>query len=193
MAATKESMHRLRKYLVFWIIILGAFAPFAASVGAWLRSAVQPSRPVLSNLNNETAQTAGAEAAGAEGRLALELESHFDMVDVVNITHVGNGDGDSVFVIQMGIDRPVADAIYEAILVEALQGMDGLKTGEEKYYWVELLYGNWLVGRLECEARPYIAEGLSSEFCEYSDVDPASYLGDMIRWPGRENIVTATD
>lgn len=171
-------MRRLRKYLVFWILILGAFAPFAAPAGAWMRSALAPLQP-----ENSVAVTAGEPSAAEE--LAILIESHFEMVDVVNISHVGNGAGDTVFVIQMGIDRPVEDATYESILVEALQGLDSLKSGDEKYYWVELLYGNWLVGRLECDAKPYDAAAISSEFCEYNDVDPASYLGDMIRWPGR--------
>jgi hypothetical protein len=115
----------------------------------------------------------------------LAIEHDFEMVDVVNITHVGDSAGGIVLVIQMGIDRPVEDVVYEAILIQALQGLDSLKSGDENYYWVELLYGNWLVGRLECIAQPYAAQDISSENCEYSDVNPASYLGDMIRWPGR--------
>lgn len=171
-------MRKLRKYLVFWILFLAAFAPLAAPVGVWMRSTLGSAMPV-------SAAGVAVGATGADEELALQLESHFEMVDVVNIAHVGNGAGEPVFVIQMGIDRPVADAIYEGILVEALQGLDSLKTGGEKFYWVELLYGNWLVGRLECDARPYDAEAISSDYCEYNDVDPASYLGEMIRWPGR--------
>jgi hypothetical protein len=168
-------MKRLRKYLVFWIIVLGVFTPFAAAVGTWARSALAPS----------LAAYAVAPEIMDDEKLAIQLESQFEMVDVVNITHVGNGAGASVLVIQMGIDRPVEDAIYEAILVNALQGLDSLNTGEESFYWVELLYGNWLVGRLECDAGNYDAQALSSDTCEYNDVDPASYLGDMVRWPGR--------
>jgi hypothetical protein len=168
-------MKRLRKYLVFWIIVLGAFLPFAAPVGSWARAVLAP---------RLTANAAALEIKNDE-RLALQLESQFEMVDVVNIAHVGNGAGDSVLVIQMGIDRPVEDAVYESILVSSLQGLDSLKTGEEAFYWVELLYGNWLVGRLECDAASYDAQALSSDNCEYNDVDPASYLGNMVRWPGR--------
>jgi hypothetical protein len=180
-------MAKLRKYLVFWIIVLGVFVPFAAPVGAWLRTTFAPR---TASAANPVFQSSGANSiedgvAGPDEELALSIEHDFEMVDVVNIAHVGDSVGGIVFVIQMGIDRPVEDAIYQAILIQALQGLDSLKSGEESYYWVELLYGNWLVGRLECNAQPYAAQDISSDNCEYSDVNPASYLGDMIRWPGR--------
>ena len=179
-------MRKLRKYVVFWIIILGAFAPFAAPVGAWLRSTLTP-KPAraATGFNSSEVSAEDNVAEGPDEQLALDLEANFEMIDVVNIAHVGNGIGDMVFVIQMGIDRPVEDAMYESILVDALQGLDALKSGEEKYYWVELLHGNWLVGRLECNAQAYSAVDISSDNCEFNDINPPSYLGDMIRWPGR--------
>jgi hypothetical protein len=173
-------MAKLRKYLVFWILVLGVFAPFAAPIGSWAKSSLAHSLP-----SGSIPAQAGNAVVEADEELAIGIESQFAMVDVVNVAHVGNGAGEVVFVIQMGIERPVEDGVYEAILVKALQGLDSLKTGEEKYYWVELLYGNWLVGRLECNAGPYDAEAISSDNCEYNDVNPAAYLGDMVRWPGR--------
>lgn len=188
-------MRRLRKYLVFWIVILAASIPFAAPLGTWVRS-VLTLKPVntAANFSNSSGSSEPLDnvAGGPDEQLALNLESDFEMVDVVNVAHVGNGDGDNVFVIQMGISRPVDDATYEAVLLEALQGLDALKTGEEKYYWVELLYGNWLVGRLECDTLFYGQVAISNDHCEYSDVDPPSYLGDMIRWPGRPVDITSS-
>jgi len=179
-------MRKLRKYLVFWIVVLGTFTPFVAPVGAWARTALTP-KPAnaATGFTISGASDEDNVIDGPDEQLALDLEADFEMLDVVNIAHVGNGIGDVVFVIQMGIDRPVDDATYESILVNALQGLDSLKSGEEKYYWVELLYGNWLVGRMECNAQPYSAVDISSDNCEYGDVDPPSYLADMIRWPGR--------
>jgi hypothetical protein len=180
-------MAKLRKYLVFWIIMLGAFVPFAAPVGAWLRTTFAPRTASATGpvFQSSVANSIEDGIAEPDEELALAIEHDFEMVDVVNITHVGDSAGGIVLVIQMGIDRPVEDVVYEAILIQALQGLDSLKSGDENYYWVELLYGNWLVGRLECIAQPYAAQDISSENCEYSDVNPASYLGDMIRWPGR--------
>ncbi len=184
-------MAKLRKYLVFWIIILGAFAPFSATLGRWIRSAV-PTKPaaaaVAEDAQQQSAIGAGntsEEVAGPDEELALAIEHDFEMVDVVNITHVGDGSDGVVFVIQMGIDRPVEDAVYQAILIKALQGLDDLKEGDENSYWVELMYGNWLVGRLQCTARAYSGADISSDNCEYNDVNPAAYVGDMVRWPGR--------
>jgi hypothetical protein len=180
-------MAKLRKYLVFWIIVLGAFIPFAAPVGTWMRTTVAP-RPAAAAgpaLDSDSVNSVDDGVAGPDEELALSIESDFEMVDVVNIAHVGDGAGGIAFVMQMGIDRPVEDAVYEAILVKALQGLETLKSGDENYYWVELMYGNWLVGRLECSAQPYAAADISSDNCEFNDVNPPAYLGDMIRWPGR--------
>jgi hypothetical protein len=172
-------MRRLRKYLVFWIIILGAFTPFAAPIGAWARSALMPVlAPVI-------APAPIASSGDPEESLALLLEDHFDMVDVVNIDHGLNDGGDPVLTIQLIITSPVGSSIYERLLAESLQGLDEIKTGEEKYYLIEMLYGNWLIGRLQCESTEYQGGAIDPSLCDYSDVSPASYVGNDVRWPGR--------
>lgn len=173
-------MRRLRKYLVFWIVILGVFAPFAAPIGAWTRSQLSP-------LLAAAAPAPVAQSGDPEESLALILEDHFEMVDVVNIDHSVSDAGDPVLLIQMSITSPVGGSIYERLLAESLQGLDTLKTGDEKYYMIELLYGHWLVGRLQCASTDYQGGAIRPDLCDYSDVNPASYLGDEIRWPGRAN------
>jgi hypothetical protein len=172
-------MRRLRKYLVFWILVLGAFAPFAAPVGAWMRPALAPvlAPPAVSRPGNQSTDP--------NESLALVLEEHFAMVDVVNIDHTSNEDGDPVLTLQMILTAPVRSSIYEQLLAESLQGLDELKTGDEKYYLIELLYGHWLIGRLQCTSTAYRGGAINPNLCDYSDIDPASYVGDEIRWPGR--------
>lgn len=171
-------MRRLRKYLVFWILVLGAFVPFAAPLGDWVR-------PQLESLAPAPAAAAPAEPSNPEESLALTLEDHFEMVDVVNIDHSLNDAGDPVMVIQMSISSPVGASIYERLLTESLQGLDGLKMGDEKHYLIEFLYGYWLVGRLQCSSADYRGGALNPDLCDYSDITPAAYMGDTVRWPGR--------
>jgi len=173
-------MRRLRKYLVFWILILGVFAPFAAPLGAWTRSTLAPALAPIAEASPFVPSSADPKES-----LALVLEDHFEMVDVVNIDHNLNDVGDQVLTLQMIITSPPGSSIYERLLVESLQGLDNIKTGDEKYYLIELLYGHWLIGRLQCVSTEYQGGAIDPALCDYSDVNPASYVGDEIRWPGR--------
>lgn len=175
-------LRRLRKYLVFWILILAVFLPFAAPVGAFVRQALTP--PVASAAEPETA--AAAAAPDIEEGLALEIEDMYAQVDVVNVTHVSSNAGQEVYTIQFEIQSPIAGEIYTAMVLDMLHGLNGISTGEEELYWVEALFGNWLVGRLECLPGAYDAEAdIPEDACSFTEVNPAAYVGEMIRWPGR--------
>jgi hypothetical protein len=175
-------LRRLRKYLVFWIVVLAVFLPFAAPVGAFVRALTPP--PVAAAAEAEPeAETA---AADIEEGLALEIEDMYAQVDVVNVAHVSTEGGAEVYTIQFEIQSPIAGEVYTAMVLDMLHGLNGISTGEEELYWVEALFGNWLVGRLECLPGAYDAEAdIPEDACSFTEVNPAAYVGEMVRWPGR--------
>jgi hypothetical protein len=171
---------RLRKYLVFWILVLAVFLPFAAPVGAFVRQVFTPRVAAAAEPEAETA------AADFEEGLALEIEDMYAQVDVVNVTHVSSEAGEQVYTIQFEIQSPIAGDIYTAMVLDMLHGLNGISTGDEELYWVEALFGNWLVARLECVPGAYTSQSdIPEEACSFTEVNPAAYVGEMIRWPGR--------
>jgi hypothetical protein len=173
-------MKRLRKYLVFWIIVLGAILPFASPLGRWAHALIEAYKPPA------VSEPPSSNAEDPQESLALTLEEHFEMVDVVNVDHALNDTGDPVMLIQMSIISPiVGGSKYADLIAESIQGLDLLKDGDEKFYLIEFLYGHWVVGRFQCETAIYTGGAIEPDLCDYVDIIPASYAGDEVRWPGR--------
>lgn len=171
-------LRRLRKYLVFWILVLAVFLPFAAPVGSFVRQALTP--PVAAP------ESAAATIVDIEEELAIEIEQMYTQVDVVNVSHVSSEDGEQVYTIQFEIQSPIVGEVYTAMVLDMLHGLNGISTGEEQFYWIEALFGNWLVGRLECLPGSYEVEAdIPTDACSFTEVNPAAYVGEMVRWPGR--------
>lgn len=157
-----------RKYIVFWGIVLLALGLLSAVI-----------------LYPRAQEAVIEEQTGAEERFALELESSYSQIDVVNIRNFVDADGEVVLGLYFDVLSPLTSAQLEVMLLDMLQGLDGLADGTEDKYVIDYLYGSWQVGRTTCPARylPDVQSGL--EVCRYEDIDPPEYGGRLVIWEGR--------
>ena len=126
-----------------------------------------------------------AEQANAKERFAQELESRYSQIDVVNIRTYVDVDGNVILGLYFDVLSPLNSDQLEVMLLDILQGMDGLADGTENNYVIDYLYGHWQVGRTTCPAL-YLTDVQSGlEVCRYDDIDPPEYGGRLVIWEGR--------
>ena len=158
-----------RKYFVFWGIVF--LAVVLLSVVILFPRAQQA---VIEE-----------QASSAKELFAQELESRYSQIDVVNIRTYVDVDGNVILGLYFDVLSPLSSDQLEVMILDILQGLDGLADGTEDNYVIDYLYGHWQVGRTTCPAR-YLADVQSGlEVCSYSDIDPPEYGGRLVIWKGR--------
>ena len=157
-----------RKHIVFWGIIV-----FALSFIYIMFTINQPQIGLEDE--NKSPEKVFAEA----------LESRYVEIDVLNIRRYINENEDFLLALYFDVLAPLSSTQLEVILLDMLQGLDGLADGSEDKYAIDYLYGNWRVGRTICPARYIIDIQSGLEVCQYIDISPPEYFGRIVIWEGR--------
>jgi hypothetical protein len=158
----------VRKYLVFWSVILIAVASLSIAVLIPRAQEIQVQSQV-----------------GEKEGFALELERSYDQIDVVNIRTYVDEDEDINLGLYFDILIPMNQDQVEVLLLDILQGMDTLSDGTENKYVIDYLYGRWQVGRTTCPAQYYSDVQSGLDLCRYEEIQPPEYGGRLVVWEGR--------
>lgn len=158
----------MRKYIVFWAIVVAAFGLLSAAI-----------------LVPRAQEAAINEQISAREVFAQELESRYSQIDVVNIRTFVDQNEDLILGLYFDVLSPMSQEESEVVLLDILQGLFAISEGTEDKYLLGFLYGNWQVGRSVCPARFYPDTQSGLEGCIYEDVDPPQYDGRIVVWEGR--------